>query len=193
MLILFVVSSIGIWRMGSEFLPATDSHQISMQVELPHELSASDAAAVIDQITAVLEGIEDIETIGVTSVGSMLGMPMSMGGSGSNSYSFYLLLNEQRSLSSRQIAQQIRDLTEGINADITVADTGFDISMIAGEQLSSMFSVRISIHCSPLPKTQLPSWQMFREQLKYQTAWKIPRLNCGSWLISRKALPKVLR
>ena len=84
-LILFVVSSIGIWRMGSEFLPATDSHQISMQVELPHELSASDAAAVIDQITAVLEGIEDIETIGVTSVGSMLGMPMSMGGSGSNS------------------------------------------------------------------------------------------------------------
>lgn len=131
-LILFVVSSIGIWRMGSEFLPATDSHQISMQVELPHELSASDAAAVIDQITAVLEGIEDIETIGVTSVGSMLGMPMSMGGSGSNSYSFYLLLNEQRSLSSRQIAQQIRDLTEGINADITVADTGFDISMIAG-------------------------------------------------------------
>ena len=96
------------------------------------ELSASDAAAVIDQITAVLEGIEDIETIGVTSGGSMLGMPMSMGGSGSNSYSFYLLLNEQRSLSSRQIAQQIRDLTEGINADITVADTGFDISMIAG-------------------------------------------------------------
>lgn len=129
-LILFIVSAFGIWQIGTEFLPTADGHQISMQVELPPDLATSDAVAVIDKITAILEEIEDIETIGVTSGGSMLGMGMPIGSS--NSYSFYLLLNEERTLTSRQIAQQIRDQTENLNAVITVADTGFDFSMLAG-------------------------------------------------------------
>ena len=51
--------------MGTEFLPTSDSNQIMMQIELPPDLVSSEAAAIIDELTRILETVDDIDTIGI--------------------------------------------------------------------------------------------------------------------------------
>ncbi|NLL87645.1 MAG: efflux RND transporter permease subunit [Firmicutes bacterium] len=134
--LLFIASAIGVWRMGTEFLPVSDSNQIMMQIEMSPDLSASDAAAVIDELTAILKDISDIDTIGISSSGTMLGPGFGGASGGTKTYSGYLLLKEDRSLTSTQIAQRIREQTENLNAKITISASGMDFTSIIGSPVT---------------------------------------------------------
>lgn len=135
-LALFAVSSIGMWYMGTEFLPMSDSNQITLQIELPPDLPADETAAVIDELTGILEAVDDIETIGISSSGSMLGFGFSGMMGGGKRYSGYLLLKEDRSMTSTQIAHKIREQTADLNAKITISDSGIDFTALTGSPVS---------------------------------------------------------
>ncbi|MGB4426960.1 MAG: efflux RND transporter permease subunit [Limnochordia bacterium] len=134
-LVLFIASAAGVWRMGTEFLPTSDSNQIMMQIELPPDLVSSEAAAIIDELTRILETVDDIDTIGISSSGSMLGLGFGSAGSSKN-YSAYLLLKDRRTQTSTQIAQKIRELTEGLNAKITISASGIDFTALTGSPVA---------------------------------------------------------
>lgn len=135
-LALFAVSSIGMWYMGTEFLPMSDSNQITLQIELPPDLPADETAAVIDELTGILEAVDDIETIGISSSGSMLGFGFGGMMGGGKRYSGYLLLKEDRSMTSTQIAHKIREQTADLNAKITISDSGIDFTALTGSPVS---------------------------------------------------------
>ncbi len=139
-IVLFIASSIGAWRMGTEFLPVGDSNQIMMQIELASDLSTEEVTAVIDELASILETVDDIDTIGINSGGSMLGLGFGSGMGGgmgvARTYSCYLLLKENRSLTSTQIAQKIREQTEKLNATITISASGMDFTALTGSPVA---------------------------------------------------------
>ena len=73
-------------------------------------------------------GIQDIETIGAFLGTSMMGM----GGDRGQNASLYLILNEDRTMTNKEIQGEIKDRTEDLDVDITI-NTGMDIGVIAGD------------------------------------------------------------
>jgi len=134
--ILFAVSCFGMWQMGTEFIPTADTGQIMMQVTLPSDATFADAIASADEITAILRTIDDIDTIGVSLGSPLSSIGLSIGKSEENTLSFYLLLKEKRQRTSMAIAEEIRQRTSNVNAEITVSESSLDLSILSGGDIA---------------------------------------------------------
>ncbi len=130
--ILFGASIIGVWQMGTEFLPKTYNDQMTIQVSLPSDATMNDTTQVADQLTNKLETIDAIETVGIVLGGGLLDLEFGAGSGDHRSLTFYLLLKEEAIRKNLQIAEEIRELTSDINADIVVSESTLDLSAITG-------------------------------------------------------------
>ncbi|NLY11671.1 MAG: efflux RND transporter permease subunit [Firmicutes bacterium] len=143
-LILFVLSLLGSLRVGTEFFPAADTGQLMVQVSLTPGTSFENAVATADKIGELISKIDEVETVGAQmGGGSIIGLSFgSLGGNNSDSLSYYVLLKDERSKSTHEIAQIIREKTADIDAEITVTDTSMDISTFAGGEIAVTISGR---------------------------------------------------
>lgn len=136
-ILLFSTSLAGAINNGTEFIPASDTDQLSVNITMPRGTLFKDTAKAADKVTDILSGIDDIETIGASiSSGGMMGFGM-MGGGSSDSVSMYVLLKDNKADSSGEIAQMIRDRTQGLGFDVSVNEQmGMDMSAISGGAVS---------------------------------------------------------
>lgn len=116
---LFVGSIYGAVQTGTELFPSTDMGQLTVTLELPKGTTHDEAVAAGDALYEEIKDIKDIGTIGA-SIGSGGMGPMMM--TSSNQVSFNIILDEDRTDSTQEIAQALRDQTADFPGEILVSD-----------------------------------------------------------------------
>lgn len=130
---LFGTSLVGAWSVGSELIPATDTGQIVVTINLPKGSTLDETAGAADTVTAIIQDIPEVETVGAMIGGDLMGLPVFGGQqSKTDSCSMYVLLKDERSRSTAEVAQEIRDRAAQTGFKITVSDATMDVSALTG-------------------------------------------------------------
>lgn len=128
-LILFLGSMYISVKKGTEFFPSMESTQASMTVTTEKGTPLGDTAAKADEVIDKISDIEDIETIGAMAGGSA----MSLGGSSTNEVTMYLVLKEDKKLSSEKLEKEILKRTKDVKGcEVTVSTSNMDMSAMGG-------------------------------------------------------------
>lgn len=116
--------------MGTAFLGEVDSPQMSATMIMPKDSTRNDAHAMGDEIMNRILKIEAVETVGAMSGGmSNLGF---MGSGSEKETTFYILLQDQRSLTNTDVERLIYETTDDLNVELTVSASNMDISVLGG-------------------------------------------------------------
>ncbi|MDU2686500.1 MAG: efflux RND transporter permease subunit [Paeniclostridium sordellii] len=131
-LVLLIGSAFLVVSKGTILMPETDSTQLSVTLEMPKESKKQDARDMSETIIDRITEIEDVDTVGaLQSDGSGF-----MFGQGGNSVSFYVLLKEDKKLSSKEVANIITKKTKDLKADIKVNSSNMDMSSLGGSGIN---------------------------------------------------------
>lgn len=128
-LVLLVSSAVLTISKGAVLMPESDTTQISVSLEMPKGSTTKEvrdmSAIVIDRITK----LEDVDTVGALQSSGSQGF---MSGGSKNSVSFYVLLKEDKKLSSKEIGSLISKNTSDLDAKIKVNSSTMDMSALGG-------------------------------------------------------------
>lgn len=131
-LVLLIGSAFLVVSKGTILMPETDSTQLSVTLEMPKESKKQDARDMSEIIIDRITEIEDVDTVGaLQSDGSGF-----MFGQGGNNVSFYVLLKEDKKLSSKEVANIITKKTKDLKADIKVNSSNMDMSALGGSGIN---------------------------------------------------------
>ena len=137
--LLFVASTLGALSLGTELMPETDTGQIMVTVTLPRGTTLAETAAAADKVMSIVSDVPEVETVGASIGGGMMGMGRmgaSGGGGSTDSVSMYVLLKEDRSRSTAAIAQAIRNQTSDLEFEVAVSDAAMDLSSLMGSTVA---------------------------------------------------------
>ncbi len=122
------LSIYGITVIGMSFMPEMESAQMSATLEMPPDTETQGIYTTGDQ---VMERILQIDE--VSSVGAMGGNASGMFGFSRGDLTFYILLQEERTMTNAEVAEEIYRSTGDIaEAEITVSTSDMDMSMLGG-------------------------------------------------------------
>ncbi len=125
-LALLGVSAAAAVSMGTAFMPEADSDQLSATLEMPEGSTTQQrrdmSAEVIDRILEV----PDVET-----VGAMEGSGMMLSGS-ADSVSYYIILKQDRQMSSDEAVKAIEEKTGDLDCTLTLSGSSMDLSALGG-------------------------------------------------------------
>lgn len=117
---------------GTAFMPEMDSTQMTVSLTAPEGSTLKETAAISD------EAMKRILTIPeVTDVGAMAGGgSMSLGGGSGEEISMYVLLDEEKTRSNLELADEILEKTAGLEGEISVETSTMDMSSLGGSGIS---------------------------------------------------------
>ncbi len=145
--VLLFASAIGAVSRGTSFMPEADSTEMTATLTAGEDMSTSDFWAVADDLMAAAGEMGDVKAVGAMDGN---GMGFSMGGDDNAAISMYLLLDEKKDKSNKEIAKELEKAVEGRGCEISVSTSSMDMSMlggsgiqlqVAGEDLETMGSV----------------------------------------------------
>lgn len=122
---LLIASAVLAVSMGTAFMPEMDSPQVSVSIEMPEDATQSETWAMCDTVLERILTVDGVDTVGAMEGQSM----MSMGGS---SLSIYVLLGDDRSDSSQEIAKKIEEACADLNCTVSANGSTMDMSMMTG-------------------------------------------------------------
>ncbi|MPW25758.1 MMPL family transporter [Alkalibaculum sp. M08DMB] len=130
----FVVVLLGItvastFSMGTSFIPEMDGTELSVNLEMDKDSTFEEKIEMTDTIVDRIMDIDGIDSIGAFSNEGNGGMGM---GASTNNMSLYVLLDEDKPISNRQIERAIKSRTEDLDVNISIGSS-MDISAIAGD------------------------------------------------------------
>lgn len=131
--VLLIGSTVIAISKGSSLLPTMDSTQITVTMEMDKETKTEELREMSNTVIDKISDIEDIETIGAMQ--SSGGMSL-MGGGNSKSISFYIILKDDKKLSSKEVGQLIEDKTKDLNCEISVNTSTMDMSALGDSGIS---------------------------------------------------------
>ena len=134
-----VLSFWGISRQGMELIPSMDSPQLMATVQMPEDATFEDAVSTADLLSGQISGMQGVDTVGAVIGGGMMGLDIGMfgGGSGGTSISMYVLLSENRDISSEEVSRTIRERAEAIGCEVSIMGGSSDsMSMLSGDPIS---------------------------------------------------------
>ena len=117
---------------GTELFPQSDSGNLSLSVDLPSDYSPEEKAEALDALYEKVKEVEAVETVGILS-GTSGGGVMSLMGSGGTSC--YVLLKEDRELTTNQVVQRLQDSVSELDFEVEVAFSSMDMSALTGGQI----------------------------------------------------------
>lgn len=131
-LVLFLGSGFLIISKGTILMPEIDSTQLSVSLEMPKKSTKKDTRYMSETIIDKITEIKDVETVGaLQSSGESF-----MFSQGKNNVSFYILLKEDKKLSSKEVANIITEKTKDLNAKIKVNSSNMDMSALGGSGIN---------------------------------------------------------
>ena len=146
-LLIFSVYKVG--SMGTSFIPAMDSTEMSATLEMPIGSSKKDTIKMSDKIINTLMKIDDIETIGATdSINSMYGQTSD------TTMSFFIKLKEDKKHSNIEISKMIEKRTKDFDCELKVSTSNMDMGalggsgiqvIIKGEDLDELKSIALDV------------------------------------------------
>ena len=113
-------------RMGTVFMPPTDSDQISVSARMPEGTSKSESRELATELMERLLDIEATETVGAMQGGGL------MASGGDLDVSLYVLLREDRRQTSAEVAQAIEARTADMPCEVEVQSSNMDLSALGG-------------------------------------------------------------
>ncbi|MBC5581213.1 efflux RND transporter permease subunit [Anaerofilum sp. BX8] len=116
----------GAATMGTAFIPAMDSPQMSATLELPKGADSHTLYETTDKVVERMLAVEGVETVGAMEGGGM------MGGGSSGGMSFYILLGDDPGATNAEIAQQLRDAVADLDCTLEVSASTMDMSALGG-------------------------------------------------------------
>ncbi len=136
--LLFAWCMYSVFSMGVTFMPKIDSTQLTVNLKMPKEHNTFDeTVAMSNEVLNKIMTVQDVETVGaMMGGGSMLGgaaMGVGGGSGDTGSVSMYVILKENKTITSEQAADEIRGLTDGLDCDISVSSSTMDITALSGE------------------------------------------------------------
>ena len=130
--------AVAVWQtgvMGLEFIPEMSAAQMSMTVTMPDDTDQSDAYAMADEVMARTAEVPGVETVGAMSGGGMAMLGMGSGGS-SDSFTFYLLLDDDGARDNKGTAAAIEEATAGLGCTVEVTASAMDLSALGSSGMS---------------------------------------------------------
>lgn len=118
---------------GFSFMPAMESAQIEVTVEMPEEYQLEDTTKTSDEIIGRIQKLEGVNTVGamLSSSGGMMGGMMGGGGDADvTSVMMYVLLDD--GYSSSEVSKQITASCEDVDATISASGAMDMTSMMSG-------------------------------------------------------------
>ena len=123
---------------GFAFMPAMDSTQMSVSIELAEDATLEQTAEVCDEIADRFAALPEVETVGVmqaSGMGSILGLGSSSGGS-QNIATMYVVLSEARGRSSNELVPLMQQMCEDLPCTVSVSGSSMDMSMLSGSGIT---------------------------------------------------------
>lgn len=128
---LLVVSMTASLSKGTAFFSDMESTQITVTVTPPGTADFADACKLADKVTARIESIEDVESIGAMAGGQKM---MSLGEN--NDITLYLMLKEEKKNSNKEIINMIAECTKDLEGEISANASAMDMTSMMGEGLA---------------------------------------------------------
>lgn len=127
--VLLVLSGYLAYNMGTSFIPEMESPQMNATLEMPEDSSREETLEASDLVIENVTGMEGIEAIGALKDDSMEGLA---GPSSEESIDFYILLDEDSSLSNDEITRSIEKKAEDIDGELIINSSSMDMAALGG-------------------------------------------------------------
>lgn len=125
-LVLLVVSGVLAVSRGTEFMPAMESTELSMTLEMEKGSTMEDTSEIADEIMERVSDMEDVEDIGaMIGGGGMLG-----GNADTETAQFYAITKEDAKLSNDEIVKEIEKRTADLDGELSVQMSAMDMSAL---------------------------------------------------------------
>lgn len=112
---------------GYTFMPEMDMPQLMATMETEIGTSFEDTTAIADEVIARIHTVAEVQT-----TGAMMSSGMSLlGGGGDNAVTIYIMLDQNKSRSSKEIADEINSLCADLDCEFQVSNS-MDISTLMG-------------------------------------------------------------
>ncbi len=128
--LLLAFSIYQVTQMGTAFIPAMESPQMSATMTVPKEATQEEIFETSDEVMSRISGIDGIDAVSITVGGGA--EAMMMGASSGQSIQLYITLEEGTSLTNANAAAQIVEATQGLNCEIAVQESTMDMSAMGG-------------------------------------------------------------
>lgn len=136
-LLLFAGSIFGALQMGTEYMPETDSGQISVEVEMPLGSTFDETSDMLDVVSQRIMDIKDVDTVGASIGGNIMGFGSGMmGGGRSSGGTISVLLDSDGDTLTSEIEQEIRDELKDFDAEFEISGQAMDMTALMGSGIS---------------------------------------------------------
>lgn len=119
-------------RMEIEFIPSVASDEMSISIAMPDNSTAEETRNVSDSVLERILTIPDIAKVGAIDNASA----SMMGTSNASGTSMYILLGEERTMTSDEIANKIKELTADLNCELEISTSNMDMSAMMASGIS---------------------------------------------------------
>lgn len=138
-IVLFVGSIVGVLSKGMEFMGDMDSTQISVSIKMDEDTPLDQTAAMSDEVMNRLLTLDDVDHVGVMAGSSISVMSSS---SSTDSATMYVILKEDKTHTSKEVAAQIEDMMADLDCEVTASGSTMDMSALGGSGISVMIKGR---------------------------------------------------
>ncbi len=119
-------------QMGMIIIPEMGGNQMSATMTMPMESTTEECYEMADQVMEKISSIEGVETVGAMS-GNAMGASAMSGGSATDSFTFYIILEEEASKNNQIIADQMDEYMQGLPLeDYSISTSNMDMSALMG-------------------------------------------------------------
>lgn len=132
---LLVLSVYNALSMPMAFIPAMDGPQMTMTLTVDGTTSDEELYEKGWEIAQKTQSVQDVDTVAVMSGGDSIAS-MTASTDNSKSLSFYVVMNEERTLSNVEVGQLIKEALPEYKEELTVTTESIDMSMLGGSGFS---------------------------------------------------------
>ncbi|UNC91367.1 efflux RND transporter permease subunit [Candidatus Contubernalis alkaliaceticus] len=128
------LSIYGVTVMGTSFMPAVDSPQMSATFTMPEGSTTEELYEMSDEVMTRILEIDAVENVGASagSSGALAGLGGGLTGSSSESSSFYILLKDDRSITNLDVERLIFEKLQDLEGEVSVSASNMDMSVLGG-------------------------------------------------------------
>lgn len=117
---------------GTSFIPEMETPQMSILLKLPKGSTRDETISMTNKVIERIDDIEEIQTIGAFQ-SDTLSMGFDQGGSSDDvSMMMYLILDEKKSISNKDICKEIKRLTKDLNVKVSISTSNMDMTALGG-------------------------------------------------------------
>ena len=120
---------------GTAFMPEMDSTQVSVTVQAPEGSTLQETAKLSDAVIQQILEIEDVTDVGAMNGSGSMNI-MGGGSSDTERVSMYVLLDENKTITNKQLAREIMERTKDLDCEVSVETSTMDMSALGGSGIS---------------------------------------------------------